>query len=148
MLLLLLIEIFQKFNSSKNNFSSSKFSKTGNFPVRKKLIKLMNGCGSRSMKIFPLNEGNFIFPEKQIDKTEFLNFLKVFLVVEISLIPEMFNSIISFSFKFLLFLFILFLNFVFNPSKIFISFCLNKKKLFFIFFSFSCFSLSFFFFEI
>ena len=146
MLLLLLIEIFQKFNSSKNNFSSSKFSKTGNFPVRKKLIKLMNGCGSRSMKIFPLNEGNFIFPENKIDKTEFLYFLNVFLVVEISFIPEMFKSIISFSFEFFLlsFEFKLF----FNVSKKFISFCLNIKKLFFILFNFSFFSFSFFFFEI
>ena len=54
----------------------------------------MKGCGSRSIKIFPLNEGNFIFPENKIDKTEFLYFLNVFLVVEISFIPEMFKSII------------------------------------------------------
>ena len=103
----------------------------------------MKGCGSRSIKIFPLNEGNFIFPENKIDKTEFLYFLNVFLVVEISFIPEMFKSIISFSFEFFLlsFEFKLF----FNVSKIFNSFCLNKLNSFFIFFNFSFFSLSFFF---
>lgn len=103
----------------------------------------MKGCGSRSIKIFPLNEGNFIFPENKIDKTEFLYFLNVFLVVEISFIPEMFKSIISFSKMF--FLFIFDWKLFFNVSKKFISFCLNIKKLFFILFNFSFFSFSFFF---
>ena len=94
----------------------------------------MKGCGSRSIKIFPLNEGNFIFPENKIDKTEFLYFLNVFLVVEISFIPDMFKSIISFSKMF--FLFIFYLKFFFNFFKIFIFFFLNIKKFFFILFNF------------
>ena len=59
------------------------FFKTGNFPVLKKFIKLINGSPSLSINIFPLYFGNSFSPVNNVANAEFLYFIKVFLDVVI-----------------------------------------------------------------
>ena len=67
----------------KNFDSSISFFKTGNFPVRRKLIKFINDSPSLSINIFPLYFGNSFSPENNVAKAEFLYFINVFLDVVI-----------------------------------------------------------------
>ena len=61
------------------------------------------------MKYFPFFFGSFIVPLKHNDNTEFGYFNNVPLVVIISIVPPIFNSIISVSFNFSFFNFNIFL---------------------------------------